>query len=168
MKYKENDLVVVIDGAPYNITTPGTLCKIVEDCHEIYVSVDYNGRIHHIEKKFIRPAGISKSSDLTGVKHDDGKPDMALLSGPALLEVAKVMTYGKKKYSAHNWRGGFIWSRPLSACLRHVWSFINGEDNDPETGLSHLAHAMCCLMFVLEFVLTGAGQDDRFKPKAKK
>lgn len=102
-------------------------------------------------------------SELTGIKHDNDKPDMSLLSPLALIEVSKVMTFGAKKYSANNWRGGFEWLRPLSACLRHVWAFIGGEDNDPETGLSHLAHAICCLMFVLEFTITGAGLDNRYK-----
>ncbi len=99
----------------------------------------------------------------TGVKHDHDKPDMSLLSSIALFEVAKVMTFGKKKYSAHNWRGGFIWSRPLSAALRHIFAYLKGEDKDPETGLSHLAHAMCCLMFILEFEVTHPELDDRHK-----
>lgn len=103
------------------------------------------------------------SPKLSGIKHDSEKPDMSLLSSIALTEVAKVMTFGKKKYTAHNWRGGFIWSRPLAAAARHLYAYIGGEDLDPETGLSHLAHAICCLMFVLEFSVTGAGQDDRYK-----
>jgi len=28
-----------------------------------------------------------------------------------------------------------------------------GEKNDPETGLSHLAHASACLMFLIHFEL---------------
>lgn len=103
----------------------------------------------------------------TGIKHDQDKPDMSLLSSIALTEVAKVMTFGKKKYAAHNWRGGFLWSRPLAAAIRHIFSFLGGENNDPETGLSHLAHAICCLMFVLEFVFTKPELDDRYKPEAK-
>lgn len=103
----------------------------------------------------------------TGIKHDQDKPDMSLLSSIALTEVAKVMTFGKRKYSAHNWRGGFVWSRPLAACLRHVFAFLGGEDKDPETGLSHLAHAICCLMFVLEFEKTRPDLDDRYKPKTE-
>lgn len=106
-------------------------------------------------------------SELTGIKHDGDKPDVSLLSFPALTEVAKVMTYGKKKYSANNWRGGFIWSRPLSAAFRHLFSWSTGEDKDPETGLSHLAHAICCLMFLLEFTITKKGQDDRYKIEVK-
>jgi Domain of unknown function (DUF5664) len=99
----------------------------------------------------------------TGVKHDQDKPDMSLLSGVALMKVAQVMTFGKKKYSAHNWRGGFVWSRPLAASLRHIFSYISGEDKDPETGISHLAHASCCLMFLLEFEETHRELDDRYK-----
>lgn len=102
-------------------------------------------------------------SEPTGIKHDQDKPDMSLLSSIALVEVSKVMTFGKKKYSAHNWRGGFAWSRPLAAAMRHLVAFIGGEDVDPETGLSHLAHAICCLMFVLEFTFTHKSLDDRYK-----
>ncbi len=122
----------------------------------------------------ISPAGINHSAnntthikypskEPTGIKHDQDKADMSLLSNTALLKVAQVMTYGKTKYSAHNWRGGFIWSRPLAAAARHLYAYIGGEDKDPETGLSHLAHCVCCLLFVLEFEETHKELDDRFK-----
>lgn len=99
----------------------------------------------------------------TGIKHDQDKPDMSLLSAVALVKVAQVMTFGKKKYSADNWRGGFKWRRPLAAALRHIFAYLGGEDKDPETGVSHLAHASCCLMFVLEFEETHKELDDRYK-----
>lgn len=104
----------------------------------------------------------------TGVKHDQEKPDMSLLSSIAMVKVAEVMTFGKKKYSANNWRGGFVWTRPAAAALRHIFSWLGGEDKDPETGLSHLAHACCCLMFLLEFETTKPELDDRFKVEVKK
>lgn len=96
-----------------------------------------------------------------GLKFDGDKPSLALLPVESLEEVGKVLTFGAKKYDAHNWRKGFVWSRLLSACLRHVFAFIRGEDKDPETGLSHLAHAACCLLFLISFTKTGAGTDDR-------
>lgn len=98
-----------------------------------------------------------------GIKHDSEKPDMSLLSNIALTEIAKVMTFGKNKYSAHNWRKGFVWSRVLAAAARHLFAFIGGEDKDPETGLSHLAHCGCCIMFLLEFEKTKPSLDDRHK-----
>lgn len=102
-------------------------------------------------------------SELSGTKHDTGKAGMALLPPEALEEIAKVLDFGAKKYTAHNWRGGFVWTRVLSAALRHIFSFLRGEDFDPETGLSHLAHAGCCILFALTFHLTKTGQDDRYK-----
>lgn len=107
------------------------------------------------------------ADNITGIKHDQEKPDISLLSFLALTEVAKVMTFGKKKYSAHNWRGGFVWSRLISAALRHMFAFIGGEDLDPETGFSHVAHAICCLMFLLEFTITRKDLDDRYKQETK-
>lgn len=104
---------------------------------------------------------------MSGVKHDQGKPDMSLLSPIALNKIAEVMSFGKKKYAAHNWRGGFVWSRPLAAAARHLFAYIGGENNDPESGLSHLAHASCCLMFLLEFETTRPDLDDRYKGEPK-
>lgn len=98
------------------------------------------------------------------LKFDENKPGMSLLSRIALEETAKVMDFGKQKYDAHNWRKGFAWSRPLSAAMRHLMAFNDGEDKDPESGLSHLAHAACCIMFLLEFEKTHKELDDRFKP----
>lgn len=99
-----------------------------------------------------------------GIKHDQGKPPMSLLPMGALKEVAKVMDFGAKKYGRHNYKNGMDWSRLLDANLRHLSSFIEGEDLDPETQLSHIAHATCCSLFLLEYILSNTGKDDRFKP----
>ena len=40
--------------------------------------------------------------------------------------------------------------RYFDALQRHVWSWKQGEQIDPESGIHHLAHAMCCLMFLYE------------------
>ena len=101
------------------------------------------------------------------IKHDQGKAPLTLLSREALEQVALVMEFGREKYAAHNWRQGFAWSRPLSAALRHIMAFNDGEDKDPESGLSHLAHAACCIMFLLEFEKTRPDLDDRWKPPTK-
>lgn len=98
-----------------------------------------------------------------GTKYDEGKIRLELLSVPALIEIGKVMTFGATKYDDHNWRKGFKWSRLYGALLRHIFAHLNGQDKDPETGISHLAHAGCCLMFLLEHEISGLGQDDRYK-----
>jgi hypothetical protein len=106
----------------------------------------------------------------SALKFDDDKLPVNLLSSEALLQTAAVLKFGADKYAEHNWRAGFAWSRPLAAAMRHIMAFNDGEDKDPESGLSHLAHAMCCIMFLLEFEKTHRELDDRYKvdvPKTK-
>lgn len=98
-----------------------------------------------------------------GVKHDQSKEPLSLLSRVWLLGVSRVMAFGAKKYAAHNWRGGIERSRLVSAALRHILAYNEGEDTDPETGLSHLDHASCCLMFARETHETHPELDDRWK-----
>ena len=104
----------------------------------------------------------------SALKFDQDKLPLHLLSTEALNQTAAVLKFGAQKYAEHNWRKGFTWSRPLSAALRHITAFNNGEDKDPESGLSHLAHAMCCIMFLLEFEKTHPELDDRWKPIEQK
>jgi hypothetical protein len=84
-----------------------------------------------------------------GTKHDEGKAPMGLLPGDALLKVAEVLAYGAEKYSPGNWRHVKPGSRYLDAALRHLTAYADGEDNDPESGLSHAAHAACCVLFMI-------------------
>jgi hypothetical protein len=100
----------------------------------------------------------------TALKFDQDKLPLHLLSTEAMNQTAAVLAFGAQKYAEHNWRKGFAWSRPLSAAMRHITAFNNGEDRDPESGLSHLAHAACCIMFLLEFEKTHQHLDDRYKP----
>ena len=105
---------------------------------------------------------------MAATKHDQGKPGMHLIPGEALNEIAKVLDFGAKKYSAHNWRQGFKWSRLAGAAMRHIVAWIGGEDKDPESRLSHLAHACCCLMMLLAHEENLYGEDDRYKKPVNK
>ena len=109
------------------------------------------------------PDAIDKPKG-SAIKHDQDKLPLHLLSTEALNQTAAVLAFGAQKYAEHNWRAGFTWSRPLSAAMRHITAFNAGEDKDPESGLSHLAHAACCIMFLLEFEKTHKHLDDRYKP----
>ncbi len=95
-----------------------------------------------------------------GIKYDQGKPRVSLLSSIALLEVAKVATFGANKYQDHNWRKAFKWSRLLDAALRHILAYNGGNRIDEESGLSHLNHAAWNLLALIEFENTNNGEDD--------
>ncbi len=84
-----------------------------------------------------------------GVKFDAEKPRMDLLDPYAIEQLALVLTYGATKYSDHNWRRGISKTRLIAAALRHLFAYLRGEDRDAETNLSHAAHCMACLMFLL-------------------
>ena len=79
-------------------------------------------------------------------KHDDGKPDVTLVDPEFREEVARVLGHGEAKYGRDNWKGGLDFSRLLGAVHRHLAACEKGEDLDPETGLSHAAHAAAGLM----------------------
>jgi hypothetical protein len=67
-----------------------------------------------------------------------------------LEEIALAFTYGTLKYEPDTYRRGTNWRRYVGATLRHTLVFARCEDVDPETGLSHLAHAAACLMILRE------------------
>lgn len=102
-----------------------------------------------------------------GMKYDSEKNRLDLLSAPWIEGVGLVLTFGAHKYAAHNWRKGIAQSRLLGAGLRHMFKHLAGENMDPETGLSHLLHASCCLMFAYELNQTHPKLDDRFKLEKK-
>ena len=129
-----------------------------EESSEILKSLTKNN------KDIFEEASIELSTTGTALKFDGGKLPLHLLSTEAMNQTAAVLAFGAEKYAAHNWRKGFVWSRPLSAAMRHITAFNAGEDKDPESGLSHLAHAACCIMFLLEFEKTHKELDDRYKP----
>jgi hypothetical protein len=106
---------------------------------------------------------LTTSVNATGLKYDDEKVRVDLLDPEWLEQVGQVLTFGAKKYAAHNWRGGISFSRLIGAALRHTLAIMRGEDTDPESGLPHSAHASCCLMFLSWMMTHRKDLDDRYK-----
>ena len=96
---------------------------------------------------------IKKSQNATtgGRKFDGGKLQYGLLPTLALKATVEILTFGAEKYEPDNWKHvPDSKRRYFDAMQRHLWAWKEGEQNDPETGKNHLAHAMCCLMFLHE------------------
>lgn len=88
----------------------------------------------------------------SGLKYDEDKETRPELLSPFfLLGVSDVLGYGAKKYDARNWEKGILYSRVYGALLRHLFAWWGGAENDPETGMHHLYHAGCCLMFLSHY-----------------
>jgi hypothetical protein len=101
-----------------------------------------------------------------GRKDDGGKAPLDLLSSTWLFGVAQVLGFGARKYDRNQWREGIHQSRLIAAALRHILAYNAGENIDPESGLCHLLHASCCLMFAFEMRETRPDLDDRYKRPA--
>ena len=98
------------------------------------------------------------------IKEDEDKPRIDLIPPQAIIDIAEVLTYGAGKYDSHNWRdnGGLDYSRLYAAAQRHLLSFWDGQSLDKETGMSHLAHAACCIVFLMSYEAEDNGKDDRY------
>ena len=106
---------------------------------------------------FDEPKGECRKSSESAAK-----PRLELVPWAAVSDIAAVLTFGAAKYDANNWCRGARWGRYFAALLRHLFAWWRGENLDQETGLSHLAHAGCCLLFLMEYQRNGWGEDDRF------
>jgi hypothetical protein len=93
----------------------------------------------------------SQNATTGGRKFDGGKPQYGLLPPLALKAIVDILTFGAEKYEPDNWK--YVPDskrRYFDAMQRHLWAWKEGEVNDLESGKHHLAHAMCCLMFLYE------------------
>ncbi|GKT33496.1 hypothetical protein ADUPG1_007382, partial [Aduncisulcus paluster] len=105
---------------------------------------------------------------VSGYKADEDKVRMDLLPPEFLFATAQVLTFGANKYAARNWEKGMKWSRPFGAMMRHMWAWWAGRgptnksflfgDLDPETNMSHLWHAACCVAFLISYEARGIVQ----------
>jgi hypothetical protein len=111
--------------------------------------------LHDSETRVTDPgSGGQKGKKLTQV---------GALDPVALIELSRVAGMGANKYAAHNFLRGYDYSLSFNAMMRHALLFWAGEDADPESGLSHMAHAAWMALSLVSFVERGVGNDDRPK-----
>jgi hypothetical protein len=93
----------------------------------------------------------SQTATTGGRKFDGGKLRYGLLPPLALKATADVLTFGAEKYEPGNWKHvPDSINRYFDAAQRHMWAWKEGEQIDSDSGRHHLAHAICCLMFLYE------------------
>lgn len=96
------------------------------------------------------------------VKFDGDKPQLELVPPSAMIAMGKVLGYGAAKYARYNYLKGMAWTRLMGANLRHCFSWLRGEDIDPESGLPHLYHALASIAMLIESIERSKGTDDRY------
>lgn len=98
-----------------------------------------------------------------GIKYDSDKDRFDLIPFDLMAGEQRVWEFGAAKYSPNQWRKGMPLTQPFNALLRHLFAYMRGENNDPESGLSHLDHAACCLRMMQNTAMYHPHLDDRFR-----
>lgn len=166
MKFKPGDKVCrTLPNGKFNT---GDIITVEEYENDSFFSIkeDLDGPTHHEDycelvlvenqtQKLANPNNV-------GTKNDQGKPRISLIPKAAILGAARGLTYGEKKYGTHNFRNGLSFSRLADATMRHLTSWLEGENNDPESSLSHLDHAIASLAMLKFMEEHRADMDDRW------
>lgn len=101
-------------------------------------------------------------------RFNDNKIKWSLVSWKALEPMVKVLMFGANKYSPNNWQKGLKYSEISDSLQRHLNAFMEGQDDDPESKLSHLGHLMCNAMFLSWMFIFRKDLDDRNINKIEK
>lgn len=102
---------------------------------------------------------------MTGDRFNEGKLKWSLVSWKALEPLVQVLMFGAQKYDNHNWKKGLKYTEVCESLQRHLNSFIEGEDEDKESKLSHIGHILCNAMFLSYMFLFRKDMDDRYIDK---
>jgi hypothetical protein len=116
-------------------------------------------------RKKVIDAEVIVTDPRTGGKKGEKLAQLGAVDPAALLELAKVAGYGGRKYEERmNFLKGYKWSLSIDALFRHLLAFTNGEELDPESGLSHMGHAAWHCLALVSFARRNLGTDDRYHP----
>lgn len=83
-----------------------------------------------------------------GDRYNQGKIQWGLVPQKSLIPMVRVLEFGARKYSPWNWAKGLPTVEICESLKRHLDAFLAGEDNDPESGLSHIGHIQCNALFL--------------------
>ena len=139
---------------------------IVRPCSNFVPTPDTLCAVH----SFVLP---EEKTAAIAIKKDAGKPPIHLVPRELIEGAARAYAFGAAKYDAWNYRKppGLAVTRLMDSCLRHALAWLDGEENDPESGLCHLDHfgaSVGMLMDTVKRIRAGAlpaETDDRWKEK---
>ena len=106
--------------------------------------------------------GAGYPDDNPKTQYGEQKPKVSSTPTLAIREMGKVFELGAKKYGRYNWRLHAVSATVYyDAAWRHLTAWFDGEDIDPESGVSHLAHAMACMAILMDAEYHGNLNDNR-------
>ena len=107
-----------------------------------------------------------------GLRFNDSKPKWSLVPQTALIPMVRVLEFGATKYAPYNWMKGLSVTEICESLKRHLDAFMEGENTDKESLLSHIGHIQCNALFLSWMMENRPDLDDRtniedFKQKEK-
>ena len=96
------------------------------------------------------------------LRYNKGKLKWSLVDWKYLEPMVRVLEMGAEKYAPYNWKKGMPITEVSESLLRHMFSFLNGEDIDSESKVNHLGHVMVNAMFLLYILDQKPEYDDRY------
>ena len=135
----------IINAFTWSVTTEGD-----DYWADVYNSLDGRGSYTNNSNSVIDNVLIPNEAG--GVKADSGKIKPTLLFkslNEQVQTVLRVLQFGANKYGDDNWKL-VEKERYEDALGRHILAYYSGEKCDKDTGESHLAHAICCSLFLLD------------------
>jgi hypothetical protein len=121
----------------------------------------WGARALALDKAIGVAVGETRITSETGGQKGAKSAKLGAIDPLALKELAEVAGMGEEKYARFNFAKGYPWSLSIDAAFRHLLAFLDGEDNDSESGLSHAAHFAWHGLCLTTFAKRGLGTDDR-------
>lgn len=118
----------------------------------------FNAIMDSASKGFGMRVKDSNPKDAIGIK----KAPMSTVPSAVMMEIGLAMLEGACKYGRHNYRAiGVRASVYYDACMRHIMAWWEGEDQDPDSHLSHVTKALACLTVIRDAMINDKWVDDR-------
>ena len=132
------------------------LVYVIFDYKIVCTREEFLERVVKLENNFEEVAPFREPvPSPTCQKFDEGKLRYGLIPPRPLAAIVTVLTFGAVKYAPNNWQKvPNAKERYTDALMRHIELWRSGETYDQESGEHHLAHAGCCILFLLWFELT--------------
>ena len=150
-----DQIIADVEGQRVYGTIVGNAGVAIDDPTASYTQMfDPSGRIYQLADRTAHQYDIKviarADAKPIGRKETQGKLRWSLLPWDAIEQIVRVLEAGAVKYSVDNWRSVANWRQLyFDAAHRHITAWWGGQRCDPESGLHHLAHAGCDLLFLL-------------------
>lgn len=181
--FSKGDKVLVLNDVG-DIKVGGMIGVVVNNCAERVYSVEFPSLLYGKDDRIASHSCQGEVQDERGLwvvegnlkllsdfEYKDGNPKdsvgtkkapMSCVPSGPLMEMAVGMQEGARKYGRHNYRAyGIRASVYYDATMRHLMAWWEGEDQDPDSGMSHITKAMTSLCVLRDAQINDMWTDDR-------